>query len=268
VSRFAEGRTGEGGLLFFDSHCHLTDERFAGSVDAAVAAAGEAGVTQMVTIASDVEDARAAIAIANRHAAVWCSVGIHPHVAASAPADAAARLRELARDPRVRAIGETGLDYHYDNSPSDVQRALFEAQIGIAAELSRPVIVHCREADEDTASVLRAAPASVRGVLHCFSSGAALLEEAVSLGWYVSFAGMISFRNYDGADLVRRVPREQLLVETDSPYLAPVPMRGRRNEPAYVVHVAAALAALREESLAEVAAYTTANARSFYRIED
>jgi len=251
-------------MELFDSHCHLTDERFAGEVDAVLQRARHGGLAAMVTIASDAPDALTAAALADAHPDVWSSAGIHPHVAESADARGQDTVRELLAHPRVVAVGETGLDYHYDNSPRAVQRALFEWHLEQAAETDLPVIVHSRDADQDTIAMLRAAGSGVRGVLHCFAGGVALLDAALELDWWVSFAGLVSFKGYESADLVRAVPDARLLVETDSPYLAPFPHRGRRNEPLHVRNVAEAVATHRGQELAEVAALTTANARTFY----
>jgi TatD DNase family protein len=248
----------------FDSHCHLTDAAFRDDREAVLLRAREAGVTGLVTIASSLDDASDALALAEQHEGVWCSAGVHPHEAGAAPADAAERIRELVSGPRVVAVGETGLDYHYDHSPRAVQRRLFDGQLELGAELGLPVIVHTREADADVAAALRAAPPATRGVLHCFTGGALAFGEAMARGWYVSFSGIASFKSFAVADLLREVPADRLLLETDSPYLAPVPMRGTRNEPAYVRHVAEAVAAHLGESPDAVARRTTANARSFY----
>jgi len=255
--------------MFFDSHCHLTDERFSAedTPDAAVARALEAGVVGLVTIGVGPEDAAAALDIAERHAGVWSSAGVHPHDAAGADAAVLERIRELARRPKCVAIGEIGLDYHYDNSPREAQRRVFRQQLELAAELGLPVAIHSREADADTAALLGdAASAGVVGVLHCFSGEARLLEAALAAGWYISFAGVVTFRKYDAQALLRAVPAERLLVETDAPYLAPVPQRGKRNEPAFVPFVAAGVAAIRGEDPAAVGRYTTENARRFYGI--
>lgn len=251
-------------IEFFDSHCHLTDAAFRDDREAALLRAREAGVTGLVTIASTLDDAAAALALARAHERVWCTAGVHPHEVAGAPADVAARLRELAALPNVVALGETGLDYHYDHAPRDVQRRVFDAHLALGAETGLPVVVHAREADEDVAAALRGAPAGARGVLHCFTGGARAFEEAMARGWHVSFSGIASFRTFAVADLLREVPPHRLLIETDAPYLAPVPMRGKRNEPAFVRHVAEAVAAHLGEPLEAVAARTAANARSFY----
>lgn len=254
-------------MELFDSHCHLTDDRFDGAAGEAVARARAAGVTRLVTIASDVEDADAALALAADHDGVWCSAGIHPHAADTATGSALARVRELAAHPEVVAIGETGLDYYYDNAPREAQRRAFAAQLELAAEQDLPAVVHARDADEDVAAMLKDAPRGTRGVLHCFAGGAALLQTGLDLGWYVSFSGLVSFSSYDTPERVRAVPEDRILVETDSPYLAPVPMRGKRNEPAYVRHVVEAVASLRGAAPEQLAALTTANAMQFYRLE-
>jgi len=249
-----------------DSHAHLTDERFTDEVDQVLQRAGEAGLEAIVTVGTKLGNSRDAATLAAASPLVYATAGIHPHYAEQATDDAFDQIRELAAQPRVVAIGETGLDYHYDNAPREVQRHSFERHLTLAAEIDLPVVVHAREADEDVISILRNAPPGVRGVLHCFSSGTALLEAGLELGWYVSFAGMITFPRYEDADLLKMVPLDRLLVETDSPYLAPVPHRGRRNEPAHVVLVAQRAAELRDEPFEAVAAAVVRNAREFYRL--
>ena len=254
-------------MKLFDSHCHLTDPRLAGETGAIVTRAREAGLAGMVTIASNVADARAARAIAAAHEDVWASAGVHPHEAAQADASTFADLRELLADERVVAVGECGLDYHYDHSPRDVQRRVFDAQLALAAELDLPVVVHAREADDDVRDAIRQAGTGVRGVLHCFSSGAALLDAGLEAGWMVSFAGLVTFSKFDAGDLVRAVPDDRLLIETDSPYLAPVPRRGKTNEPAFVRHVAEGVARIRGIDVESLAAATCANAFRFYALD-
>ena len=249
----------------FDSHCHLTDGRFDEDRAAVLDAALDAGVTRIVTVASDLDDARAAADLAGSYPGLWSTAGIHPHeVAETADANLAA-VRELAAThPRVRAIGETGLDYFYDHSPRELQRRWFEAQVEVAADLALPVVIHTREAEDDTIAVLRNAPDSVVKVLHCFTGSMKLLEVGLEEGCYVSFAGIITFSKFDGQDAVRAVPEGFLLAETDAPYLAPVPRRGKRNEPAFVTHVVAALADIRGEDSGAVAE-ATAEATSTFR---
>jgi TatD DNase family protein len=250
----------------FDSHCHLTAEAFAGDIETVLARAREAGLVGIVTVASHADDAEAALLLSREQPDVWCTAGVHPHEAAGG-IEQLPRIEHLAGEARVVAIGETGLDYHYDHSPRRVQRDLFEAQIELAARTGRPLIVHSRAAEADTiAAVRNAAGRGVRGVLHCFTGGRDLLDVALEIDWYVSYAGIVTFRRFDGADLVRAVPPDRLLIETDSPYLAPVPLRGRRNEPANVVHTCAALAGFRGVDPSELGRETTANARRFYRL--
>ncbi|MBR9990294.1 MAG: TatD family hydrolase [Gemmatimonadetes bacterium] len=249
----------------FDSHCHLTDDRFAADLDEVLDRAWAAGLTGIVTIASSADDARAAFDIARRDPRIHSTAGVHPHEAGSVRPEHYDAIRELCTAPGIVAIGETGLDYHYDNSPRDTQRAVFQRQLEIAADTGLPVVVHSRSADQDTAAMIRDAHAS--GVLHCFAGGVDLFETAMVAGWFISFAGLITFRNFANVDLLRATPRDRLLLETDSPYLAPVPHRGRRNEPAWVVETCRAAADLRGEDAALLAATTTANARRFYGLD-
>ena len=253
-------------LLMIDSHAHLTDERYASDVDQVVARAAAAGVETIVSIATDPDDARAAIALAERHPRMFATVGVHPHAAGKVPPEALEEIRALAEHPRVVAIGEAGLDYHYDFAPREAQLEWFRRQLALGAELDLPVVVHAREADDDVAALLREAGSATRGVLHCFSSGRPLLEEALSLGWYVSFGGMVTFKRFDAEDLVRLVPEDRLLVETDSPYLAPVPHRGRRNEPAHIPIIIERLASIRGATSEAMATATTRNAAALYRL--
>jgi TatD DNase family protein len=233
-------------------------------VDEVVARAAQAGVTTIVSIATGPDDWDADLALAERFPGVYATCGIHPHAASMASEDAFARMRERLAHPRVVGVGETGLDYHYDFSPRDVQRDSFARHLEISRETGKPVIVHARTADEDLRALLREAGQGTSGVLHSFSSGRALLEDALAMGWYASFSGMVTFKNYEGADFVRMVPADRILVETDTPYLAPVPHRGKTNEPAFVAHVAARCAHFRGEDADEFAARTTENARRFY----
>ena len=254
-------------LTMFDSHCHLTDTAFDPDRADTIARARAAGVTRMVTIASDPADAARAAAIAGENEGVWATAGLHPHAAATLGDEVRERIVELLDEPRVVAIGEAGLDYFYDNAPRAAQRAAFEWQLELAAERGLPVVVHARAADMDVADMIRDFAGRAHGVLHCFSSSAGLLEAGLQAGWFVSFSGLITFRKFDGADLVRAVPADRIMAETDSPYLAPVPYRGTRNEPAHVADVIAALATLRGVTVPEMATVTTANALRFYRIQ-
>jgi TatD DNase family protein len=252
--------------MLVDTHAHLASDKVIGDVDAIVRRAAEAGVTTIVSIATRPGDWDADLALAERFDGVYATAGIHPHSAEEASEDAYARMRTLLAHPRVVAVGETGLDYHYDFSPRDVQRQNFARHLEISRETRKPVIVHNRQSDEDLRALLREAGEGTMGVLHSFSSSLPLLEDALAMGWYASFSGMVTFKNFDGADFVRMIPADRILVETDTPYLAPVPHRGKINEPAFVTHVAARCAELRGEDPAEFAARTTKNARRFYGI--
>jgi TatD DNase family protein len=251
-----------------DSHCHLADKTFATDLDAIVQRARDAGLERVLVIleAGNDEEAAQAERLTRLWPAVRFGVGVHPHQAhqfAADPSQAATVVREqIARTPAARAVGEIGLDYHYDFSPRDVQHAVFRAQVRLARELSLPVVIHTREADEDTLAILR----DERGVLHCFTGGPSLADAGLELGLYVSLAGIITFpRAEDLRQTVRRVPLDRLLTETDSPFLAPVPYRGKRNEPAYVARVVETLAAMHEIPPTELAARTAANFHTLFR---
>jgi TatD DNase family protein len=251
--------------MYFDTHCHLTDERFVDDAEAVVERARAAGVTALVTIASDEEDALAALRLA-RTLDLHSTAGIHPHQARR-PDTAFEKVRELVADPRVVAVGETGLDYYYDNSPRERQRQLFARHLELAAETGLPVVVHSRDADQDMIAMVRDATGAAMGVLHCFAGSAELFEAGIDAGWYVSFSGLLTFPGYATPDLVAETPVDRLMIETDSPYLAPVPHRGKRNEPAHVIEVARTAARLRGEPLEQLAATTMANGLAFYGLD-
>ncbi len=255
-------------LNVFDSHCHLTDGRFDDDRAAVVARAMQAGVTRIVTIASDLADAHAAADLARAHDGIWSTAGVHPHEVASARDSDLEGVRELAVSrPEVVAIGESGLDFFHEHSPRELQRKWFEDQLELAHELDLPLVIHSREAEADTRATIRNASSSTRMVLHCFTGSMDLLEVGLESGCYVSFSGIISFANFDAHGVVKTVPRDRILVETDSPYLAPVPHRGKRNEPAHVAAVVEALAGIRGESVPAMAESTAANAVRFYALE-
>jgi TatD DNase family protein len=256
-----------------DSHCHLADAAFAADLDQVVGRARDAGIERALVILEGGNGEEAAQA--DRLRQLWpetrVAVGVHPHQAhqfAGDPADAAAIVSDqVASTPWARAIGEIGLDYHYDFSPRDVQQAVFRSQLRLAQRLRLPVVIHTREADEDTLAILREqGEGPVRGVLHCFTGSDALADAGLALGLYVSVAGIITFPKAAALrETVHRLPLDRLLVETDSPFLAPVPHRGKRNEPAYVAAVIDQLAAVHGVSAADVAAQTTANFHALFR---
>jgi TatD DNase family protein len=252
--------------VMIDSHAHLADERLYPDVEGVVSRARDAGVHTIVTIGTRPDDWRETLEVARRFPEVCATLGIHPHAANLASEETLARLRELLCQPKVVGIGETGLDYFYDNSPRQAQRASFLRHLELARETGLPVVVHSRSADDDLRDILSDAR-DVRGVLHCFAGGRALLERALEVGWYISFSGLITFKKYEDQELVRAVPGDRVLVETDSPYLAPVPHRGKTNEPAFVPLVAARAAEIRGEDPAEFAAAAARNTRALYRLE-
>jgi TatD DNase family protein len=256
-----------------DSHCHLADPAFDSDRADVLLRARTAGVETVVCVADGVEASQRCLELAESHRAVTdaapqlaATAGLHPHHAADFDDATASALERLLSDPRVVAVGETGLDYHYDRSPRETQRAAFAWHLAQAAALGKPVIVHAREADDDTAHLLMEAPAGLTGVLHCFSAGRPVLEAALARGLCVSWSGMITFRNWDAEWAVEAVPGDRLLIETDAPYLAPVPHRGKRNEPAFVAATAARLAELRGTTPELVAELTAANARRLFRL--
>jgi TatD DNase family protein len=245
-----------------DTHAHL--DACAEPADALVARAGEAGVERIVSVGTGLESCRETLAIAGRHEGVFAALGVHPHQAADEDAERLAELRELLRDAAAVAVGETGLDYYRDYAPRDRQLVLFERQLELAAELGKAVVVHTRAASDDTAAVLEPFAGTV--VLHCFSAPE-LLPVALDRGYYVSFAGNVTYPKAEELrDAARTVPADRLLVETDSPYLSPQPRRGRPNEPANVVHTAAALAEARGADPAAFTAQLDANAAAAFAL--
>ncbi len=252
--------------IFIDSHAHLADAAFSGDRDAVISRARSSGALAIVCIGESLAAAGIAAGLAaDNPAFVFSTAGVHPHDAAAfdASRDIPA-LRSHLRNGAV-AVGECGLDYHYDNSPRDAQLAAFSAQIALAAEERLPVVVHTREAEDDTRNaVTEASEAGVRGVLHCYTGSHALAEHALAAGWYISFSGIVTFRKWTDVDLLRLVPDDRLLVESDAPYLAPIPFRGKRNEPAWVSHTLDKIAAARAVDPAELGRATAENARRLF----
>ena len=251
---------------FFDSHAHLADQVFGGDRDAVIARARDAGAEGIICIGASIEQAHESARIAATHPG-WLAftAGIHPHDAAAF--DPVADIAELERllDAGAAAVGECGLDYHYDNSPRDAQRRAFAMQLELAKRFDRPVVVHTRDADDDTAAMLReAGREGIRGVLHCFTGGLDLARTALDAGWYVSFSGIVTFRNWTGDDVIRSIPADRILVESDAPYLAPVPHRGKRNESAWVALTAARVALVRDVEPATLGNQTADNARRLF----
>ena len=260
--------------MFVDSHAHIDGGEYDADRDEVVARARAAGVRAILNVGTG--DPRSgkferAVAVAEKYEGVYAAVGVHPHDARLYDGEAERLLRSLSEGSgRVIAWGEIGLDYHYDHSPRDVQREVFARQLGIAREAGLPVVIHSREADEETVEMLRAASSggALRGVMHCFGGGQRMADEMLELGFMISFAGNVTFKKADELrEVARGVPLDRLLVETDCPYLAPVPLRGRRNEPAYVVETARFLAQLRGTSAEELGRVTAANFARFFGLD-
>jgi TatD DNase family protein len=256
-----------------DSHCHLADETFSADLPAVVARARDAGLERALVVlaAGDAKEAEQAVRVETLWPEVRFAIGVHPHTAhqfADDPRRAADAVRaQLAASPSARAVGEIGLDYHYDFTPRDVQQQVFRVQIRLARERDLPVVIHTREADEDTIAILHEeGGGEVRGVLHCFTGTAALAAAGLDLGFYISLAGIITFPKAAALrEAIADVPLDRLLTETDSPFLAPVPHRGKRNEPAYLPRVVATLGELRGLAAADLATQTAANFHALFR---
>ena len=253
--------------MLVDSHCHLDFPDFAPELDAVVARAKTAGVGTCVSIGTTLAKFPAVLAVAERFDNVWCSVGVHPHEAQIERLRDPAPLIARAQHPKVVGIGETGHDYHYEHSPRDVQQLNFRSHIAAAREMNLPLIVHTREAEEDTIGILREAmgQGAVRGLIHCFTGTRYLAEAALELGFFISVSGIATFKKSEALrEVLEGVPLDRLLVETDAPFLAPLPHRGKRNEPAFVTHTATILAQLKGVSFEELARTTTANFFSLF----
>jgi TatD DNase family protein len=254
--------------MLIDTHTHLDDARYDDDREAVIARAREAGVETFLTIGCDLTTSRSAVALADRYPFVYASIGVHPHEVKHIEDEWYDEFRRLAKNENVLAYGEIGLDYHYNHSPPKEQRDRFREQIQVARELKLPMIIHTRETQEDTIAILKEEKASeIGGVFHCFSGDAWLAKDALDLGFYLSFSGILTFQNATALrEIAKNTPLDRLLIETDCPYLTPVPYRGKRNEPAYVSQVAKQLALLYERSLDEIAERTSENARRLFKI--
>ena len=248
-----------------DSHCHLTYEQLYSRLDAVLERADAAGVTRMITIGTSVADARRALALCARHPNIRCAVGVHPHHSAEAAEGDMDILRELERDPHVLALGEMGLDYHYDFSPRDVQKRVFVAQLQVARERKRAIVIHCREAVDDCLAILDDFRELVAD-FHCFTGTREEARRILERGHLIGFTGVLTYKRSDELrDIARFVPDERMLVETDAPYLSPEPVRKHKNnEPSFVVHTAAMLARVRKTTVEEIDRVTTENVRRFF----
>jgi TatD DNase family protein len=253
--------------MLIDTHTHLDDPRYDPDRELVIERGRQAGVEAFVTIGCDLLTSRSAVTLADRHPHIYASVGVHPHEVKHISDGWYDELRRLAGHEKVVAFGEIGLDYHYNHSPPKEQRERFREQLQLAHELRLPVVIHTRDAQDDTISILKEEQAcEVGGVFHCFSGDAWLAKEALDLGFYLSFSGILTFQNASALrDIAKHAPLDRVLIETDCPYLTPVPHRGKRNEPAFVSHVAKQLAELHPElSLEQIERATTENARQLF----
>ncbi len=257
-------------MTVIDTHCHLQAKTYGEEMPDVIARAVEAGVDTLVTIGSAgaLEVCNEAVALAETYPNVWATVGYHPHHASEVTPEVLAEIERIAAHERVVAVGEIGLDYHYDYSPRDVQQQVFRDFIEVARRVGKPIVIHNRESDADCMEILGDTRVDeVGGVVHCFTSSWELAECALDHGFYLGFTGIVSFKNAEEVrDVLRKTPRDRIVVETDSPYLTPRPHRGRRNEPAYVMHVAEAVADTLGMTLAEVSELTNENAKRLYRL--
>ena len=258
--------------MLIDSHVHLDDPRYDSDRTEMFARAQDAGVEAFITIGCDLATSRAAVDLADQHPNIYATVGVHPHEVKHIKDSWYQELTELAKHPKVVGYGEIGLDFHYDHSPREIQRQRFREQIQLARELELPIVIHTREAQEDTITILDEEHASqVGGVFHCFSGDTWLANHALDLGFYISFSGIITFQNASALrDIAQTIPDDRLLIETDAPYLTPIPYRGKRNESAYVKKVAEKIAEIKDgttvSNYERIADLTTANARSLFKI--
>lgn len=255
--------------MLFDSHAHIVDSKFNKDRDQVIQRAREAGVDYIMNPGADYESSLQAIALAEKYDFIYAAVGVHPHDAKSLDDMMLSLLKAMARKDKVKAIGEIGLDYHYDHSPRDLQKYWFEKQLLMAKELKLPVIIHDRDANQDVFDILSKVQSFETGVLlHCYSGSAELAEEYVKKGAYISLAGPVTFKNArKPLEVVETVPLDRLMIETDAPYLTPEPYRGKRNESAYVSYVAKKFAEIKGCSYQEIAQATMENAKSFFKID-
>ena len=249
-----------------DAHCHLTDLRLFEQFDGALARCAAAGVEQMVTIGTGIEDSLDAIEVCRRHGNIRCAIGIHPNYSGNAELSDVAKLRAMHADPSVVALGEMGLDYHYDRADRSHQRAIFEAQLQLAQDVGKPVVIHCREAVDDTLAVMKQFP-DVPAVFHCFTGTGDEARRILDAGYLLGFTGVITFkRNEDLREVVNFTPMDRILVETDAPYLSPEPVRSTKTcEPSFVVHTARVVAQVKGIAYEELDRIMTGNAMRFYR---
>ncbi len=256
--------------MLIDSHCHLNYDDFGDDFDLVIQRAKDVGIMKMLTICTELKEAQAILDLANSRDELWCTVGVHPHEAKEAveQGDLYERLKHFTQFDKVIGLGETGLDYYYEHSPKAEQQEAFKSHIRLAKETGLPLIVHTRDAEEDTIAMLKEERGNITGVIHCFSGSQWLAEQSLELGFYISISGIVTFNKAQGIrDTVMTVPLDRLLVETDAPYLAPVPKRGKRNEPSFMIHTAQKVAELKSVAMDELAAATTTNFERLFNIQ-
>ena len=254
--------------MLIDSHAHLNDKRFDLDREYLIENLKNNGIELVVNVGADMESSRASVDLAQKYEAIYAAVGIHPHSATEMNEETLKEIEELSKGEKVVAIGEIGLDYYYDNSPRDIQRECFRAQIRLAKRLDMPIVVHTRDADADTLEILKEEKEGLRGVIHCFSSNRAQMKEYLDLGFFIAFGGPVTFKKTDELkEAAKIVPLEKLLVETDAPYLAPIPYRGKRNEPIFVRETAALIAHLKGIMLDDLALQTVKNTKEIFGIK-
>ncbi len=257
-------------MALIDTHAHLDFPRFDKDRNEVIARAWDSGISYIVNVGADLASSRRSIELAQEYPFIFATVGVHPHDASELNQELLDEIKEMASDEKVVAIGEIGLDYHYDNSPREIQKKAFKKQLQLAKELGLPVVVHSREADKDTLEILRADfDTNNGGIMHCFGSGLEMAHQCLGMGMYLAFGGVSTFKNAgDLREVIMEVPLEKILIETDSPYLTPEPLRGKRNEPKFVRFVAEKIAEIKGIGLIEVAETTTANAIKVYNLPD
>lgn len=252
--------------MIFETHAHLDDTAFDGDRDALISGLPQKGIEAVMNVGCCLEASHDCIALAEKYPFVYASVGSHPDSADEVNEEVIGKYRQMAKHPKVKAIGEIGLDYHYETIPREIQQKAFRMQMELAKELSMPVIVHERDAHDDGMRIVKEFP-GVTGVFHCYSGSAEMARQLVEMGWYIGFTGVLTFKNARRAvETAESIPLERIVLETDCPYMAPEPFRGKRNDPGYLYRMAERLAEIRGISVEEVHAVTTANAKALYRI--
>jgi TatD DNase family protein len=256
--------------MLIDTHAHLQDEDLKNDIEQVLSRAKDAGLEKIICVGFDLQSSQEALLLARKYRQVYAVVGIHPHDAESLNPDVLGKIYNMARDQRVVAIGEIGLDFYRDLSPREIQRQAFREQIKMAQELGKPIVIHDRDAHQEVMEIIKAEKAGKnQGIMHCYSGALPMAAELIKEGFYISFAGPLTFKNAHKAhEAAAKIPMDKILIETDCPYLSPEPLRGKRNEPANVKYIAAKLAELRNKSSDEVAYLTNLNAKKVYRIKD